>query len=166
MFHRSIADNIRVGRPDASDAEVRRAAQLAHAAEFIEALPDGYDTLVGERGVKLSGGQRQRDRDRARDSEGRADPDPRRGDELARFRERGAHPGGALDAAREPHGDRHRAPAVDGPADGRTDHPRRAAASSNAAAHDALLASGRHLRVAVGPPVGRVPADAGAGGTA
>ena len=60
MFHRSIADNIRVGRPDATDAEVRRAARLAHAAEFIEALPAGYETLVGERGVKLSGGQRQR----------------------------------------------------------------------------------------------------------
>jgi ATP-binding cassette subfamily B protein len=60
MFHRSIADNIRVGRPCASDTEVRRAAQTAHAAEFIEALPAGYETLVGERGVKLSGGQRQR----------------------------------------------------------------------------------------------------------
>jgi ATP-binding cassette subfamily B protein len=60
MFHRSIADNIRVGRPGASDTEVRRAAELAHAAEFIEALPAGYETLVGERGVKLSGGQRQR----------------------------------------------------------------------------------------------------------
>ncbi len=60
MFHRTIADNIRVGRAGASDADVRRAAQLAHAAEFVEALPDGYDTLVGERGVKLSGGQRQR----------------------------------------------------------------------------------------------------------
>jgi ATP-binding cassette subfamily B protein len=60
MFHRSIADNIRVGRPDATEADVRRAARLAHAVEFIEALPAGYDTLVGERGVKLSGGQRQR----------------------------------------------------------------------------------------------------------
>ena len=60
MFHRSIADNIRVGRPDATDADVRRAAGLAHAAEFIDALPAGYETLVGERGVKLSGGQRQR----------------------------------------------------------------------------------------------------------
>jgi len=60
MFHRSIADNIRVGRPGASDAEIRGAAELAHAAEFIEALPAGYETLVGERGVKLSGGQRQR----------------------------------------------------------------------------------------------------------
>jgi ATP-binding cassette, subfamily B, bacterial len=60
MFHRSIADNIRVGRPGASDTEVRRAAEMAHAAEFIEGLPAGYETLVGERGVKLSGGQRQR----------------------------------------------------------------------------------------------------------
>ena len=60
MFHRSIADNIRVGRPGATDAEVRRAARLAHAADFVETLPSGYDTLVGERGVKLSGGQRQR----------------------------------------------------------------------------------------------------------
>jgi ATP-binding cassette subfamily B protein len=60
MFHRTIADNIRVGRPEAPDADLRRAAELAHAAEFIETLPAGYDTLVGERGVKLSGGQRQR----------------------------------------------------------------------------------------------------------
>ena len=60
MFHRSIADNIRAGRPGASDTELRRAAELAHAAEFIEALPAGYETLVGERGVKLSGGQRLR----------------------------------------------------------------------------------------------------------
>ena len=60
MFHRSIADNIRVGCPGASDTAVREAARLAHAADFIEALPNGYATLVGERGVKLSGGQRQR----------------------------------------------------------------------------------------------------------
>src|SRR5262249_38359651 len=60
MFHRSIADNIRIGKPDATDNEVCEAARLAHAAEFIEALPEGYSTLVGERGVKLSGGQRQR----------------------------------------------------------------------------------------------------------
>jgi ATP-binding cassette subfamily B protein len=60
MFHRTIADNIRVGLPEATDADLRRAAELAHAAEFIEMLPAGYETLVGERGVKLSGGQRQR----------------------------------------------------------------------------------------------------------
>ena len=60
MVHRTIADNIRFARPEATDEEVRRAAALAHAAEFVESLPDGYDTLVGERGIKLSGGQRQR----------------------------------------------------------------------------------------------------------
>lgn len=60
LFHRSLADNIAYGKPSASDKEIRRAARLAHAAEFIESLPEGYDTLVGERGVKLSGGQRQR----------------------------------------------------------------------------------------------------------
>ncbi len=60
LFHRSLADNIAYGKPNATDAEIVRAAQLAHAHEFISTLPDGYDTLVGERGVKLSGGQRQR----------------------------------------------------------------------------------------------------------
>jgi len=60
LFHRTLLDNIRYGRPGASDAEVLRAAERAHAHEFITALPDGYCTLVGERGVKLSGGQRQR----------------------------------------------------------------------------------------------------------
>jgi ATP-binding cassette subfamily B protein len=60
MFHRTIADNIRFARPEATDEEVRHAAALAHAAEFVESLPDGYATLVGERGIKLSGGQRQR----------------------------------------------------------------------------------------------------------
>jgi ATP-binding cassette, subfamily B, bacterial len=60
MFATSIGDNIRFGRPDASDADVARAAALAHAADFIAALPHGFDTAVGERGVTLSGGQRQR----------------------------------------------------------------------------------------------------------
>jgi ATP-binding cassette, subfamily B, bacterial len=60
MFHRSLHDNIAFGRLDATDDEVRAAAQAAYAAEFIETLPDGYATLVGERGIKLSGGQRQR----------------------------------------------------------------------------------------------------------
>ncbi len=60
IFAASVADNIRFGRPDASDAEVERAAALAHALEFIGRLPQGLDTPVGERGVTLSGGQRQR----------------------------------------------------------------------------------------------------------
>jgi ATP-binding cassette, subfamily B, bacterial len=60
MFASSVGDNIRFGRPDASDAEVARAAELANAAGFIAALPHGFDTQVGERGITLSGGQRQR----------------------------------------------------------------------------------------------------------
>jgi ATP-binding cassette subfamily B protein len=60
IFGASIGDNIRFGRPQASEAEVKRAADLALASEFIGVLPQGYDTLVGERGVTLSGGQRQR----------------------------------------------------------------------------------------------------------
>ncbi|WP_078956163.1 ABC transporter ATP-binding protein [Streptomyces sp. NRRL B-1140] len=60
MFHRSLRDNIAFARPDATDAEILRAARAAHVTEFADALPDGFDTMVGERGVKLSGGQRQR----------------------------------------------------------------------------------------------------------
>lgn len=60
LFHRSIRENIAYGRPEASEEEILRAAELANAREFIDRLPAGLDTLVGERGVKLSGGQRQR----------------------------------------------------------------------------------------------------------
>lgn len=60
IFSISVADNIRIGRPDATDEEVRRAAELAQAHEFITALPLGYNTPVGERGSRLSGGQKQR----------------------------------------------------------------------------------------------------------
>ncbi len=60
LFHRSIRENIAYGTEHATDADVERAARLAQAHEFIVALPDGYASLVGERGVKLSGGQRQR----------------------------------------------------------------------------------------------------------
>jgi ATP-binding cassette subfamily B protein len=60
LFHRSLMDNIRYGRIEATDEEVIEAAKKAHAHEFISKLPQGYDSPVGERGVKLSGGQRQR----------------------------------------------------------------------------------------------------------
>lgn len=60
LFHRSLRENIAYGKPDATEKEIRKAAKQANALEFIENLPDGFDTLVGERGVKLSGGQRQR----------------------------------------------------------------------------------------------------------
>jgi ABC-type multidrug transport system fused ATPase/permease subunit len=60
LFAATVADNIRLGRPDASEAEVRRAARDAFADHFIEALPQGYDTPLGEKGAGLSAGQRQR----------------------------------------------------------------------------------------------------------
>lgn len=60
LFHRSLRDNITYGKEDASDEEIEAAIARAHAKEFIDKLPSGLDTIVGERGVKLSGGQRQR----------------------------------------------------------------------------------------------------------
>jgi len=60
LFHRTIRENIAYGKPGATDEEIRRAADEANALEFIEKLPNGFETTVGERGIKLSGGQRQR----------------------------------------------------------------------------------------------------------
>ena len=60
LFHGTVRENLAYGRPDASDEDLRRAARLAEAEDFIDALPQGFDTVVGERGQKLSGGQRQR----------------------------------------------------------------------------------------------------------
>jgi ATP-binding cassette subfamily C protein CydCD len=60
LFNTSLTENLRLGRPDATDEEVLEAAQRANVDEFAQALPDGYETLVGERGMQLSGGQRQR----------------------------------------------------------------------------------------------------------
>ena len=60
IFSANAWDNLRYGRPEASDAEVRAAATAAHATEFLDCLPDGFDTFMGEKGVRLSGGQRQR----------------------------------------------------------------------------------------------------------
>jgi ATP-binding cassette subfamily B protein len=60
LFHRTLMENIRYGKRDATNEEVLNAAHLAHCDDFIGALPNGYETYVGERGVKLSGGERQR----------------------------------------------------------------------------------------------------------
>jgi ABC-type multidrug transport system fused ATPase/permease subunit len=60
LFHGTVRENILFGRPNATEEEMIRAAEIANAHEFIERLPNGYDTMIGERGVKLSGGQKQR----------------------------------------------------------------------------------------------------------
>jgi ATP-binding cassette subfamily B protein len=60
LFHRSILENLRYGRPEASDEQVFRAVDAARCTELINSLPEGFETIVGERGMKLSGGQRQR----------------------------------------------------------------------------------------------------------
>ena len=60
LFHRSVLENIRYARPDATEEDVMAAADMANCRDFIEAMPDGFETMVGDRGVKLSGGQRQR----------------------------------------------------------------------------------------------------------
>jgi ATP-binding cassette subfamily B protein len=60
VFHRPVRDNIRYARPNAPEADIVRAASDAHAHEFISKRPTGYDTIVGEQGIKLSGGERQR----------------------------------------------------------------------------------------------------------
>ena len=60
LFHRTLAENIHYGRIDATDKDIKEAAKLAQASKFIEDFPAGYDTLVGERGIKLSGGEKQR----------------------------------------------------------------------------------------------------------
>ena len=60
LFHGTVEDNLRLGRPDATEADIVAAARAANAHDFIEALPDGYQTVIGERGARLSGGQRQR----------------------------------------------------------------------------------------------------------
>ena len=92
-------------------AEIEQAARDAYAHDFITGFPDGYDTLIGERGTKLSGGQKQRDRARARAHREPARADPRRGDLEPRRRERGRGAGRARAPDGGPHDDDRRAPA-------------------------------------------------------
>ncbi len=116
MLHRTIAENISYGsgsldRPDLD--LVREVGRAAHVEEFVAELPDGYDTVVGERGLKLSGGQRQRRRDRTGDGEERPGADPRRGDLGARLRVGDARPGRAVEADGAIDGPRRRPPPGD-----------------------------------------------------
>ncbi len=95
LFSGTIRDNIRYGRPDAGDEEVIAAAKMAQAHDFISALPDGYDALVGQRGVNLSGGQKQRLAIARALLIRPGDPDPRRQHQRRGCGDRGAHPSGA-----------------------------------------------------------------------
>ncbi len=113
LFSGTIMENLRVGKPDAEEGELRAAAAAANADEFIEAFPDGYDTIVGERGVKLSGGQRQRVAiARALLKDPRI-PDSRRSNELPRQRFGGGGPGRTRHAHARPHRVCDRTPPVD-----------------------------------------------------
>ncbi len=116
IFSGTIADNIRYGRPDATDDEVHHAAEAAAAAEFIERLPKSYETLVGERGTTLSGGQRQRlaiARAILRNAPLLA---ARRGHQRARCGERASGPDRPQQSDGRAHHHRHRAPARHHPA--------------------------------------------------
>ena len=111
LFNRSIGENLRVGRPEATDAEIREAAARAQALDFIERNPEGFEASVGERGRMLSGGERQRISIARALREKSADPDPRRGDQRARRHDRDEGAGGARRGDEGPHHLRDRAPA-------------------------------------------------------
>src|SRR6266849_3241973 len=115
LFNDTVRANIAYGRPDVSPDQLTAAARAARADEFIRALPDGYDTQVGERGVTLSGGQRQL-RHRPRPAQGRAHPSPRRGDQRPGHRERARGPARAGSADGGPHLPGDRAPPLHHPA--------------------------------------------------
>ena len=128
VFASSIADNIRFGRPDASEDDIRRAAELAAASDFITRLPQGYETMVGERGRDAVGRRAAAACHRTRDPACSAAAAARRGDLLARRRERDAGAGSARAADAGPYHLGDRAPAGDGallrphPGDGSRPH--------------------------------------------
>ena len=138
LFHDTVRRNLQYGKPDATDEQLIAAAQAANIHDRIAELPEGYDTVVGERGYKLSGGEKQRLAIAPRGPEGPADPDPRRGHVIARHDLRASRAVGAGAADEGPHDDRDRAPPLDDPvrrrdlrarpgADRRAGHARRAA---------------------------------------
>lgn len=115
LFADTIANNIRYGRPDATMEEIREAARQAEIYDDIMAMPDGFDTYVGERGTLLSGGQKQRVSHRAYFPEESAYPDPGRGHERARQCDGVKDPARARPSGRGPHDAHHRPPPFDHP---------------------------------------------------
>ena len=115
LFHDTIRKNLMYARPDASEAEMIAAGKAASIHDFIIKLPQGYDTLVGERGYRLSGGEKQRLAIAQSHSEGPAHPDPGRSDLTPGFGERGHDPGRAGATFPRPHQCGHRTPAFDYP---------------------------------------------------
>ena len=139
---RASRENLRFARPDATDAEVEEAARAAQVHDLIASLPEGYDTVVGERGYRFSGRREAAHRHRAHDPPQPAHPRPRRGHLGARHADRAGRPGGAGAPGRGPDDDRHRPPPLDGPRRRPDRRPRPAAASSRCGTHDELLARG------------------------
>ena len=125
LFGGTVAENIRYGRLDATDAEVEAAARAANAHDFISTLPEGYDTVVGDRGFAPVGRSAAAGRHRPGHPQGPADPAPRRGDQLARQRVRAPRPGSPRSPEGRSHDDHRRPSALDHPR-GRPDRgPRR-----------------------------------------
>ena len=143
VFGRSVRENILYGNRDATEEELVAAARAAHALEFIEQMPEGFDTVLGERGVTISGGQRQRLAIARAMLKDPVDPGPRRGDELAGQAQRRIGEGGAGESDEGPHDVRHRPPA----GDDRERRPRARPSSGRlveSGTHAELLESGGH----------------------
>ena len=115
LFHASVRENLRFAKPGATDEEVEAAARAAQIDAMIETLPEGYDTVVGERGYRFSGGEKQRIAIARAVPARSSRPDPRRGDQRPRHRDRAPGPARPRRAQPRPHDDRDRPSPVDGP---------------------------------------------------
>jgi ABC-type ATPase involved in cell division len=115
LFNATIRENLRFAKPDASDEEVEEAARAAQIHGLISTLPDGYETVVGERGYRFSGGEKQRIAIARAVPPQPADPRARRGDLRARHPDRARGAGGARAPRGRPDDDRDRPPALDHP---------------------------------------------------
>ena len=160
LFNDTIGYNVQYGRWEASNDDIRAAADLAQIDRFIATLPEGYETSVGERGLKLSGGEKQRVAIARTILKGPADPRPRRSDLGAQLVHREGDPGRARPGQPRPHDARHRAPPLDGDRR-RRDH--RARQGRHRRARHARIAACPRRRLCrdVGPPA---PGPGGARG--